>query len=234
MTARRGGDCERWRKLVPLAAAARLDGGPGAARKVLREVAALFIDVEGCTRLCEDLSPGEMNALLETYFSAFLDVVRAPGGDVTEVMGDGLVALFEADDVRLAARAALRAALGVRRRAKGLNSRRRRHDPVTVNMGLNAGEALVGFTRLRGRSGERWVYTATGPVTNVAARLAALARGGQILTTRETAALLSTACGYRSLGPHALRNVTRPVDVVEVTNTPAARRPGDRSELSHG
>lgn len=216
-------DCQRWRKLVPLAAAAQLEGAAASRRKVLREVGALFIDVEGCTRLCEDLAPWEMNALFETYFSAFLDEVRAAGGEVTEVMGDGLLALFEADDVRHSALAALRAALGVRRRTEGLNRRRRRHDPVTVNMGLHAGEALVGFTRLRGRSGERWVYAATGPVTNVAARLAALGRGGQILTTRETAAFLSTACGCRSLGPHALKNVTRPVEVVEVTNARPAR-----------
>ena len=233
VTARRAEDGERWRKLVPRPAAARLDGAPGSLRKVLREVAALFMDVEGCTRLCEDLPAGEMNALLETYFSEFLDVVRAAGGEVTEVMGDGLLALFEADDARLSALAGLRAALGVRRRTQRLNARRRRHDAVTVNMGLNAGEALVGFTRFRARSGERWVYAATGPVTNVAARLAALARGGQILATRETAALLSNACACRSLGPHALKNVTRPVEVVEVTSARPARRPRGRGEVSH-
>jgi class 3 adenylate cyclase len=78
------------------------------------------------------------------------------------------------------------------------------------------------------------VYAATGQVTNVAARLAALARGGQILVTRKTAALLSTACVGRSLGPHALKNVTRPVEVVEVTNARPVRWPADRSEVSHG
>ena len=132
-------DCQRWRKLVPLAAAALLEGAAASGRKVLREVGALFIDVEGCTRLCEDLAPGEMNALLETYFSEFLDEVRAAGGEVTEVMGDGLLALFEADDVRHSAIAALRAALGVRRRTEGLNRRRRQHDPVTVTSGSTWG-----------------------------------------------------------------------------------------------
>lgn len=53
VTARRAEDGERWRKLVPRPAAARLDGAPGSRGKVLREVAALFMDVEGCTRLCE-------------------------------------------------------------------------------------------------------------------------------------------------------------------------------------
>ncbi len=91
-----------------------------------------------------------------------------------------------------------------------------RHDPITVHIGLNAGRALVGFTRLRSRSGERWVYAATGPVTDVAARLCALATRGQILTTSATAALLRGQCHCRCLGSHSLKNVTGPVEVVEV------------------
>lgn len=224
-----------WRKLVPLPALALLRDAQDTPRKVRRHVAALFIDVQGCTRLCEDLPPEEMNELLETYFSEFLDAVRAAGGEVTEVMGDGLLALFEADEARATPMAALRAAVGIRTRARQLNARRRRrHDPVEVNMGLDSGVALVGFTRLHGRSGERWVYAATGPVTNVAARLAALARGGQILTTRETAAVLAHACSCRSLGPHTLKNVARVVEVVEILGLATARRPADRSEIHHG
>jgi len=102
-----------------------------------------------------------------------------------------------------------------------------------VNMGLNAGEALVGFTRLRGRSGERWVYAATGPVTNVAARLSSLARGGQILTTRETAALLPADCACRSLGAQTLKNVARPVDVREAMNSATAQRLTNRRQIRH-
>lgn len=224
-----------WRKLVPLPALALLRDTRDTPQKVRRHVAALFIDIQGCTRLCEDLPPEEMNELLETYFSEFLDAVWAAGGDVTEVMGDGLLALFEADETRATTMSALRAAVGIRTGARQLNARRRRgHDPVEVNMGLNSGEALVGFTRLRGRSGERWVYAATGPVTNVAARLAALARGGQILTTRETAAVLAHDCSCRSLGPHTLKNVARPVEVIEIMGLATARRPADRSEIHHG
>lgn len=224
-----------WQKLVPVSALALLRDTQDAPPKVRRHVAALFIDVEGCTRLCEDLPPEEMNELLETYFSEFLDAVRAAGGEVTAVMGDGLLALFEADEASATARSALRAGLDVRTRARRLNARRRRrHDSVEVNMGLNAGEALVGFTRLRGRSGERRVYAATGPVTNVAARLAALARDGQILTTKETTAVLAHDCSCRRLGPHTLKNVARPVEVVEITGAATAQRPADRSEIRHG
>jgi class 3 adenylate cyclase len=114
-------------------------------------------------------------------------------------------------------RAAFEVTLAIEARTRRLNDRRRRrHDPITVNIGLNAGRALVGFTRLRGRSGERWVYAATGPVTNVAARLCALATGGQILTTSAVAGLLPAGCGCRSLGRRSLRNVTGLMEVVEI------------------
>lgn len=184
----------------------------------MRDVVALFVDIEGCTRLCEDLPPHEMNDVIETYFSEYLDRLRGLGGEVTEVLGDGLLALFERSDIGVVGvRAAVSAALEIQTRTRALNRRRRgRHDPITVNIGLNAGRALVGFTRLRGRSGERWVYAAAGPVTNVAARLCALARRGQVLTTKATADLLPPGCACRSLGPRSLKNVASPVEVVEI------------------
>jgi class 3 adenylate cyclase len=184
---------------------------------VEREIAALFLDIEGCTRLCEDLPPPEMNEVFEAYFAEFLDVVCNCGGDVTEILGDGFLALFEGGDMRGNVAAAFRAAVEIRDRTGLLNPRRAdRHEPITVNVGLNAGRALVGFTRLRGQAGERWVYAATGPVTNVAARLCALATHGQILTTKAAAQLLPGAGRCRPLGPRALKNVTGPVEVVEI------------------
>ncbi|MDA8110640.1 MAG: adenylate/guanylate cyclase domain-containing protein [Betaproteobacteria bacterium] len=179
----------------------------------MREVAALFVDVEGCTRLCEELSPRAMNAVIESYFSAYLEAVRSHGGEVTEIMGDGLLALFEQPERRANVRAAIEATEAIRTITGTLN-RRRRH-PITVNVGLNAGRALTGVTRLRGSSGERWVYAADGAVTNVAARLCALASGGQTLTTREVADLLPARCECRSLGPQSLKNVAGTVEVVE-------------------
>lgn len=229
MSARKAQAPAYWRKLVPagvlpLLTKERAGGVPG---KVERDVAALFVDIEGCTRLCEALSPREMNEVIERYFAEYLDVVHRSGGEVTEVLGDGLLALFEGADLEGNVRAAFGAALQIQARTRALNQQRRhRHDPITVHVGLHAGRALVGFTRLRGRSGERWVYAATGPVTNVAARLCALARRGQILTTRATANLLPGRGHCRSLGPQSLKNVTGPVEVVEIRPATAGE-PGD-------
>lgn len=189
----------------------------GASRKRVRNVAVLFADIEGCTQLCEDLPPREMNRVIERYFSRFLDVVREGGGEITEILGDGLVALFEGSSLRENARRALAAALQIRRAAAELNATEdRRHDPIVVNMGINAGPALVGATRLRGRTGERRVYSATGPVTNVAARLCALARRGQILVPKELARISPAARRARRLGRRPLKNVSAPVEVFEI------------------
>ncbi len=206
-----------WQWLVPRPALRHLAHTGAVPGKEMRDVAALFVDIEGCARLCEDLPPRRMNEVIEIYFSGYLDAVRAAEGEVTEVLGDGLVALFEAPKLQQAVRGALEAALAIKARTRTLNRRRRqRHDPIVVNMGLEAGRALTGFTRLRGGSGERWIYAASGPVTNVAARLCALARHGQILTTRKTAELLLHRCRCRSLGPRRLKNVARPVEVIQI------------------
>jgi class 3 adenylate cyclase len=177
----------------------------------------MFVDIEGCTRLCEDLPPTEMTKIIETYFARYLDIVREAGGEVTEVLGDGLVALFEGRSLRENATRAIGAALRIREATHELNARvGRRHDPIVVNIGLNAGKASVGITRLRGKSGERWFYAATGPVTNIAARLCTLATGGQILVSGTVAELVSGPYQLRPLGLRTLKNVGRPVEVFEV------------------
>jgi len=178
----------------------------------------MFVDIEGCTHLCEDLPPSQMTRVIETYFSRYLDVVRDAGGEVTELLGDGLVALFEGPSIREDIARAARAALRIREVTGALSARgwgRHRH-PIVVNIGLNAGVASVGTTRLRGRSGERRFYKATGPVTNVAARLCALASRGQILVSGSVATYLQQWCQLRVLGPYTLKNVTGPVEVVEI------------------
>ena len=55
------------------------------------------------------------------------------------------------------------------------------------NMGVSSGECDVGSTKFRGTTGERWTFTASGPSTNLAARLGGFARNGQILVSPETA-----------------------------------------------
>ena len=193
----------------------------GFLEKQERPVAIVFVDIEGCTRLCEDLSPDEMNGLIETYFSRFFDAVESTGGTVNEIMGDGFMAIFDEGGIRHQTRAAVSAALAIRRQSRELNAQRPpEFDPVLVNIGIHAGIGLVGFTKFRTSSGERWTYTASGPVTNIAARLCALATGGAILVSADVAENLEKV-GYalEPLGPQKLKNVSQFVPTFRLSGT---------------
>ena len=57
--------------------------------------------------------------------------------------------------------------------------------PIYLHVGINSGLALVGPTKLEGANGTRWTYTATGSVTNLAARIAAAGEGGAVFVGPE-------------------------------------------------
>jgi class 3 adenylate cyclase len=55
-----------------------------------------------------------------------------------------------------------------------------------MHVGVNSGNASVGATKIEGAAGTRWTYTASGPTTNVAARLAALGEEATVILSEET------------------------------------------------
>ena len=71
-------------------------------------------------------------------------------------------------------------------------------------------------TLFEGATGTRWTFTATGPVTNLAARIGAFATGGTIYVGETTAQRLSDVFELRDLGPQLFKNVREPVTVYEV------------------
>jgi class 3 adenylate cyclase len=81
----------------------------------------------------------------------------------------------------------VKAALDIHERNREINKRfRENFEPLSVNIGINSGVALVGMTTFKGSLDTRMTYTASGPVTNLAARLADYAKGGDILIGEET------------------------------------------------
>jgi class 3 adenylate cyclase len=190
-----------------------------ALQKTQREVAILFVDIEGCSTLCEHLPPEEMNELIEFYFSHFFDVIQEFGGTVNEIMGDGFMAIFERKDPEDNIRDAAAAAVGIGGMVSRLKGQRSRdHYDTQVHIGVHAGNALVGFTKFRAKRWERWTYTASGPVTNIAARLCQLALGGSILVSGEVAAVVRSRYSLEHMGAQKLKNVSQPVNVYELRN----------------
>jgi len=83
-------------------------------------------------------------------------------------------------------------------------------------MGINTGEALVGATKIGGAGSQRWTFTATGPTTNLAARFAGSAQGGEIVVGPATAARIRMAFVLENLGEKSFKNVSQPLQVFRV------------------
>ncbi len=189
--------------------------------KTAKDVTVLFLDIEDYTRLSEELPRQQLNAVVERYFSLFLASIRAEGGDINETAGDGLMMIFQAETPNEHALAAVRAALAIREQTVLANhDTRGTHPPIRVNIGISSGECDVGTTHFGGPAGERWTFTASGPVTNLAARLGDHAINGQILLSPETVRRVSGQFRLRALAPLSLKNIVRPVEAWEVVSDP--------------
>jgi class 3 adenylate cyclase len=182
-----------------------------------QDVSVLFADISDYTRLSETLPQERVNFIVERYFSSFLDCIYANEGDISETAGDGVMAIFADTDPQRHARQAVQTALEIMQRALQLNEQfRPTFAPIDLHIGINSGLALVGPTKLEGASGTRWTYTASGLVTNVAARIAALAEGGTVLVGPETARRLEGIFPMQALGQRQLRNVSEKVMIYRI------------------
>ncbi|MEV4257348.1 adenylate/guanylate cyclase domain-containing protein [Spirillospora sp. NPDC049652] len=134
----------------------------------LREVAVLFVDVIGSTRLAAERAPTEVVGLLNDFFAIVVEVVGRHGGWINKFEGDAALAIFGAPlDLPGAAGRALAA-------GRELAVRLRDGVPgLSAAVGVSAGEAVAGHIGAE----ERFEYTVIGDPVNEAARLTDLAKG---------------------------------------------------------
>lgn len=188
--------------------------------KEKREVSVLFLDLEGYTRLSAARPEDEVNAIVEKMFSSFVDPIHRSQGDINETAGDGLMIIFKQDDLKTNAVHSVKAAFDIQERSREINRNLAgRVDPISVNMGINSGVAFVGMTRFKGALGTRMTYTASGPVTNLAARLAGLAKGGDILISEQTRGLIEGLWPVYDRGLARLKNLERPQRVFSLVKS---------------
>ena len=136
-------------------------------------VTFLFSDIEGSTRLAQDLGPTDWPAVLHDHDALIDAAVAAAGGVVVKHEGDGAFAAFAEPGAGLSAAAAVSRALAAWPPVAGR--------PVRVRIGLHTGE---GRTMPDGSD-----YV--GIDVNYAARVAAAANGGQIVLSDATRVALA-------------------------------------------
>ena len=203
-------------KFVPQRVRQLIESSPEAPSLDKREtdVTVLFADITGYTRLSSRLAPELLDAMVERYFGAFLDEIVKYGGDVSETAGDGLMVIFHEGDHP---RAAVAAAAAIHRRTAELNAGLTgRLEPLAMHIGVNTGPASLGATKIEGRAGTRWTYTASGMTTNLASRLSSAAEGGETIVSASTRDRLLPLVDCEDLGERLLKNVEHPVRLFRV------------------
>ena len=112
-----------------------------------KQVTVLFADMKGSMELLADRDPEEARKLLDPVIEHMMEAVHRYEGTVSNLMGDGIMALFGAplaheDHAVRACYAALRMQESVKRYADGV--RRTEGVPIQIRVGLNSGEVVVG------------------------------------------------------------------------------------------
>lgn len=169
----------------------------------------LFTDIESSTEQWET-SP-DMPARLDRHLTILAETVDAHGGTVFSSMGDGIAAAFPSAGAAVQAAIAAQAALP----ESGLHAR----------MGLHTGEAERVGDDHRGR-----------PVIR-AARIMAVARGGQILLSDLCAALVRGGpdpVALADLGRRRLRGLRDPERIWQVVDPDRTQGPAPALAGDHG
>jgi predicted ATPase/class 3 adenylate cyclase len=160
----------------------------------------LFTDVEGSTMMLRRLGEDVYGQLLADHHSVIRSALAAHAGREVDTQGDAFFAVFSSPRACLAAVLEMQRALDTWCWPAD--------ERVRVRMGVHCGEAAQTPAGLVGLDVHR------------AARIAAVAHGGQVLVSETAAALVRGAlppgASLRDLGAHRLKDLGRPEQIFQL------------------
>ena len=189
----------------------------GITRGVAERIDAVlwFSDLRGFTRIT-DTAPEHVIPMLDDYFDAIVSAIHERGGDVLKLIGDGVLAIFTAEDRRQACLAALAAAKLAQQRVAVLNERRFAEGVPTTDayLGLHVGDVFYGNVGSKARLD----FTVIGPAVNEVSRIAAMCRSAEqsVLLSSAFVSALEDKKRFVSVGRYALRGVGRPQELFTI------------------
>ena len=179
-----------------------------------REITSVFTDLRGFTAFAETAEPEETMAVLGDYHRALGELVFRFEGTLEHFAGDGLMVFFndpvpctDAPDRAVSMAVAMRGSV-----ADLAETWRWRGHNLGFGVGIAQGYATLGRVGFEGR----YDYAAIGTVTNLAARLCAEARNGQILVTPRVLSGITAVVKSKPVGPLHLKGFSRQVEAFEV------------------
>ncbi len=187
-----------------------------------REIAVVFLDLRGFTSFAETADPEEVMSVLREYHAAMGTLILAHEGTLERFTGDGIMIFFN-DPVLVPnpAERALRMAVEMQEQAAVLLEKWRKQGyDLGFGIGVAQGYATIGAIGFEGR----WDYGAIGNVTNLAARLCAEAKPGQILVSRRILATVEGLVDAEPVGEITLKGFSKPVAIFNVLRLKAPAR----------
>ena len=160
----------------------------------------LFTDIEGSTALLGRVGEGLYGQVLAGHHLLIRSGLAAHGGREVDTQGDALFAVFSSPRACVAAVLQMQQALAAHAWPGG--------ERVRVRMGIHTGQASTTGAGLVGLDVHR------------AARVAAVAYGGQVLLSETAAAIVRDAlpacASLRDLGVHRLKDLGRPERIFQL------------------
>ena len=186
-----------------------------------RAITVLFCDLRGFTAFSETAEPEEVMSVLREYHGVLGSLIHKHEGTVERFAGDAIMVLFNDPlpcpdpNVR-----AVRMAMEMRDRVSELASKWRKQSyELGFGVGIAHGYATLGRIGFEGR----FDYGAVGTVVNLAARLCADAKDGQILIDSKVQATIEASTSTEPAGELSLKGFHRPVRAFNICSvTPAA------------
>lgn len=180
-----------------------------------RKVTVLMADLRGFTPLSETLPPEAVVQALNVFLGAMMRVIMDNGGNIDNIIGDAVMAVFgvpleKPDDVARAVACAIEmqntmTMVNEETEARGLPA-------LEMGIGLSTGEVIAGNIG----SEMRVKYSVIGKTVNHAARMESIASGGQIFADSSTISEIRDTVHTGGCLSVKLKGIDQPEPIYEI------------------
>ncbi len=195
---------------------AEITKSPTALKPRFHNVTVLFSDIRNFTRMAQYITPEALVDFLNNqYFTPMGEIVYEHSGTMDKHIGDSMMVVFGSplkghDD----ALRAVRCAMKMQQKARQIDETLKDHPHLRLQTGIGIASGKV-FSGIMG-SLRKKEFTSLGMPVNIAARLQALAMGGEILVNRSTYEGLQDRVTAEILSPTKVKGVDAPLQVYRI------------------
>ena len=182
------------------------------------QAAVMFCDIRNFTPLSEKLTPPDVVAFLNDYFSYITPPITANNGVISKFIGDAVMVIYTpALGSTDYASDALRSAIGMRKALAEFNAASKVPANVLFGIGIQTGNLVAGNVGTTARL----EYTFIGDTVNIASRLESKTKelGTDILITKSVMDEVGKECGdfnFESVGHVQLKGKSKPLELYKV------------------